>query len=352
MAFEIEYIPVGDGEKSGDAIILRFGNLTGPREEQTIIVIDAGFEVSGEEVVKHINHYYGTDIIDLVISTHPDMDHIAGLCVVLEKLTVNALLMHKPWEHAEFIKNAFTRGDITTAGLHKRIEKSLQHASDLETIATKKGIPIIEPFQGLTGFTGTLHVLGPSKEYYEDLLPHFRDMPDALEALERLFAPVKEVAQEVVKWVEDHIGIDLIDDDEDKTSPENNTSTIILFTIDGHKLLLTGDAGKTALLKAIDYAASQGISLTDLNFLDVPHHGSKRNLSTKVLNKIHAPTAFISASKDSPKHPAKKITNALKKKGISVYVNRNGTLRHHKYAPNRPGWTNAQEEVFHERVED
>lgn len=34
MGYEIDFIPVGNGEKSGDAIVLRFGNLlTGRRED-------------------------------------------------------------------------------------------------------------------------------------------------------------------------------------------------------------------------------------------------------------------------------------------------------------------------------
>lgn len=47
----------------------------------------------------------------------------------------------------------------------------------------------------------------------------------------------------------------------------------------------------------------------------------KRNLSSKVLSKIKASTAFISAAKNSPKHPAKKVTNALKKHGTKVLLN-------------------------------
>ncbi|MBA7494888.1 hypothetical protein ES702_05466 [subsurface metagenome] len=42
MAYEIDYIPVGEDEKSGDSILLRFGNLSGSREEQTVIVVDGG----------------------------------------------------------------------------------------------------------------------------------------------------------------------------------------------------------------------------------------------------------------------------------------------------------------------
>lgn len=115
-----------------------------------------------------------------------------------------------------------------------------------------------------------------------------------------------------------------MDDDNNPTSTENNISTIVLFTIEGYKLLFTGDAGKTGLYHAVTYAESLGIPLTDPNFLDVPNHGSKHNLSSKVLSKLKVRTAFISASPNDPKHPPKRVTNALKKHQHTVYVNRSG----------------------------
>lgn len=186
MAYEIDYIPVGDGEKCGDAISLRFGNLLGPREEQIVIVIDGGFQESGEKLVQHIEKYYGTNVIDLVVLTHSDKDHAEGLSVVLEKCKVGYLFMHKPWEHALAIKNLFKDGRITASGLEQKLEKSLQNASDLEAIASKKGIQIIEPFQGKSGFSGALHILGPSQEYYEKLLPLFRSTPTPVDSLAKL----------------------------------------------------------------------------------------------------------------------------------------------------------------------
>jgi beta-lactamase superfamily II metal-dependent hydrolase len=352
MAYEIDYIPVGDGEKGGDAIVLRFGNLTGPREQQSIIVIDGGTKESGELLVKHIQEVYKANDVDIVISTHPDQDHASGLSVVLENLKVGSLLMHKPWEHAEEIKNFFKDGRITASGLEDRIEKSLQNASDLESIAKAKNIPIYEPFQGMN-LDDIVYVLGPSKEYYENLLPHLKDMPIPKASL-GIFAPIIKTAEKAVRWIEDNMGIDLLDDDDDTTSASNNTSTIILLNLDGHKLLFTGDAGKTALLNAIAYAEAlpAPIQLSDLNFLDVPHHGSKRNINSKILKKIKAPVAFISAPKDSDKHPAKKVTNALKKHGTTVCVTRGVQLLHHNQG-NARGWnTPAQTEPFHPRVEE
>lgn len=39
MGFEIDFLPVGEEGKSGDAIALRFGNLFGQRSEQMVVVI-------------------------------------------------------------------------------------------------------------------------------------------------------------------------------------------------------------------------------------------------------------------------------------------------------------------------
>ena len=351
MAYEIDYIPVGEGERGGSAIAVRFGVLDGPNKRQNVIVIDGGTKESGDSLVTHINTFYGTNDVDIVISTHPDQDHASGLCVVLEKMKVGALLMHRPWEHGEEIKHLFKSGRITASGLEEKLEKSLQNASDLESLAKKKGIPIYEPFQGMN-LNNIVHVLGPSKDYYEMLLPHFKDMPTPKAGLS-IFAPVIKMAEEAVNWIQDHTGIDLLQDDEDSTSASNNTSTIILFNLDGHKLLFTGDAGKTALLNAISYAEGllEPISLADLRLLDVPHHGSKRNISSKILKNIKATTAFISAPKDSDKHPARKVTNALQKYGASVYVTRGSALLHHNQG-NIRGWGNATAETFYSVVQE
>jgi beta-lactamase superfamily II metal-dependent hydrolase len=89
-----------------------------------------------------------------------------------------------------------------------------------------------------------------------------------------------------------------------------------------------------------------------MDFLDVPHHGSKRNLNSKILKRINAAIAFISAPPEGDKHPAKKVTNALKKHGAKVYVNRINTVRHQYNAPERSGWVAAAEEPFHDVVEE
>lgn len=350
--FEIDYLPICKGEKCGDAILLRYGDLlSGDPSKQTIILIDGGFPDTGNEIINHLDKYYNNKRnINFVISTHPDEDHSAGLSVVLQYCHVNYLLMHKPWDHAKDIKDFFKSKNITVSGLEDRIEKSLQNVSDLEDIAIKKNITIIEPFEMLNFLPETLHILGPSKEYYENLLLNFKATPTPKEAYE---SPLySALLNKFSKTVDDNYLKDLLNDDNDTNTPENKTSTIILIIINGEKFLFTGDAGKESLFNAIRFANNSGISLTDLNFLDVPHHGSKRNLCSSILKYIKSDTAFISAPKDDTDHPSKKVTNALIKKNIKAYINREKIICHAKDNIPRPGWIPLKEEPFYPKVEE
>ncbi|HDY88298.1 MAG TPA: MBL fold metallo-hydrolase, partial [bacterium] len=123
MGYDIDFLSVGDGEKCGDAIALRFGNLYGDREEQTVIVIDGGFRKSGEALVKHIKEYYNTTKINLVVSTHPDSDHISGLHIVLEEMDVDCLWMHQPWNHTDDISKLFVDGRVTDNSVREKLQK-------------------------------------------------------------------------------------------------------------------------------------------------------------------------------------------------------------------------------------
>jgi len=360
MGFEIDFLPVGDGEKGGDTIALRYGKLDGSRSEQVLIVIDGGTKESGEDLVKHIIKYYKTEHVDKVISTHPDADHSSGLTVILEKLKVDCLWMHRPWEHAQVIKDAFKNGRITGKGLKESIKKSLENAYELETIAKRKEIPIFEPFSDLSKKDDQLIILGPSEEFYEDLLPNFRETPEPKEAVswpEKLVILVKEV----VKWIAETWGMEtLTDPEEGETSAENNSSTILLLPLNEKKFLFTSDAGTEALNNAINKAESLGIDLREVGFFQIPHHGSKHNVGPTILNHIigeklqeqkHLKTAFVSAPKDGdPKHPSRKVINALKRRGAEAYTTKGIPICHRSPdAPDR-GWHKAEPLPFYEQV--
>ena len=357
MGYEVDIIGVGQESKSGDAIAIRWGNLFGSRSEQTVVIIDGGFRETGEDVVEHIKKYYRTDSINAVISTHPDQDHINGLAVVLDEFVVGQLWIHKPWEHNYGLASKFADGRVPDFSLGERLRKSLDSASDLGSKAQKKGIHIVEPFSGLSLYgTGELQVLGPSLEYYESLIPEFDGMPAARDPLKSLLAaftgPVARTIRAFIStWGRDEL------DDEDTTSAKNNTSVVTQLTVDGHRLLFTGDAGVTALSHAADQISFYSLG-TALRFIQIPHHGSRRNVGPTVLNRLigkpvsqgqsrHIVAIASTAKNGEPKHPRKAVINAFKHRGTKVLATRGNAIRHFYAAPARPGWTAVDPEPYH-----
>ena len=367
--YEIDFLAVGDESKSGDAIALRFGNLYGERKEQAVIVIDGGFKDDGQKVIDHIKKYYdGTDTVDIVMATHPHEDHTAGLETVLKEMNVKEFWMHRPWDqtHTNNISGWFVDGRVTDRSVREALRKSLDTARELERIAENNGIPIVEPFAGTYkdfGF-GRIDIAGPGKEYYESLLPGFAATPESKGTLATLLAGVTERVGEVVSKVFENWDKETLDDG-GETSAENNSGAIALLRVEGKHLLFTGDVGIPALTNAADLLESCGITHEMYSFMQVSHHGSKRCVGPTILNRLVGPklpqeqkdtrkmTALCScAVNGAPKHPAKKVTNAFKRRGAPVYATQGSGWLSHNNAPNREGWNSGSPLPFYDEVEE
>lgn len=364
MGYEIDYLAVGEGEKSSDAICLRYGNLFGTRAEQTVITIDGGTLESGDTLVELLKTHYGTDVVDIAILSHPDTDHASGMRQIVENLTVKQVVMHLPWNHSADVKELLDDARVTTNSIREKAKRNLSAAREIEQLAKEKNIPIIEPFAGVGNNSG-VKVLGPTEEFYQEMLAGFKFMPGVEEkaAVQSLAEMLKAIGKEVVKWISENWFTETLQEpDPDATSSENNSSVILLIEVDSKKLLFTGDAGVPALEAAANYADANGISLAGIKFFDVPHHGSRRNLGPRILNRLFGGirtqdakdwTAFVSAAKDgAPKHPHKKVTNALRRRGAFVSVTAGRNIRYPYQAPERSGYSPLEPLPFYGQVED
>ncbi|OIJ63170.1 ComEC/Rec2 family competence protein [Streptomyces mangrovisoli] len=360
MGHEIDFLPVGEESKGGDAIALRFGNLRGRREEQTVMVVDGGYTDCGDALVEHIKKHYGTDRIDIVVSTHTDQDHICGLKTVLEKMSVGQLLMHLPWDHSEAMERARTSA-YWRGRLNDPARRMLEAAMELEAVARRRGVEIVEPFAGVGSKDGVFNVLGPTAAYYEQLLSDLLGRTAASSAqlaYEALVRKMLEAAKKLVpeSWLAESLR------DDGTTTPANNASVVSLLETDGMKMLLTGDAGIPALTHVADALEDIGFAPGDLDLVQVPHHGSRRNVGPTILDRLLGPMengvtrgiACVSAPRKNPdhRHPAKKVTNAFLRRGYPVYATQGATLTRRHDAPNRAGYGPAQSLPFHHMVED
>jgi len=360
LSYEVDVLAVGENSKSGDAIALRYGDFS-DRGRHKVVVIDGGFADNGEQIVKLIRNTYGTNFIDLVISTHPDSDHTAGLSVVLEELEVGTLWMHQPWNHGKAVAE-LRQERFSHQRFYDQLQKSIASASDLEDIAAKKGIPIVEPFDGLQSPDERLFVLGPTQTYYAELVAGFEDPS---KDLSRTFADLfKATFGKAVEKIQDLWGGEQLQEPEEgATRPQNNSSVVLYAQLDDDVFLFTGDAGRPALDRAVTVQRADFIR-PRLKYLQLPHHGSKRNIGPSAMDRILGPrlpkgsmtgkTAFISAAKDGePKHPSKRVVNAALRRGALVIATQGTSHWYHSAdISQRPGYGPLSPLSFTENFED
>jgi len=343
---QVVFLPIGE-KSCGDAIALRFGDLDSkdPNKIWTVL-IDGGYTGDWEKVYKLMKDNFKTGFIDLVVSTHPDQDHINGLVGVLQNIPVGKLWMHQPWEHSGDYLVARKDG-FTSKRMTEWLQKSLQGANNLAVAAEAAKVQVEEPFAGKQLITpyGTLTVLSPSQEYYEELLPQILDKSAAkvqasalTTGYESLLGILSRGVDKVKAKIEESHHIETLTDN-GETTPANNSSTVLLFeTSDGTKRwLFTGDAGIQGLENAHTEHTIRGGGA--IHFMQVPHHGSKQNVGPSILDKWlgmrtlqpgeKRGTAYVSAGENCEKdgHPKKIALNAFTRRGYEVFETRGGGIK-------------------------
>lgn len=345
--FEIDFLDV-ESDKSGDAIAVRYevGGQT------SIHAVDGGFQDTGDSLVAHIRKYYGAPKrIDHVVATHPDGDHVGGLRKVLEEFEVGALWMLRPWLYAGEIIGRFENFS-SVDNLKKRLKEIYPNIAALEEIANAKNIPIYEPFQGAS--IGAFRVMAPTKKRYLDLVVASEKTPEAAAEAQKsagqvIAALLEKAAAKIVALVKAAWGAEAFSPDD--TSAENEMSVVQYALLCGKRVLLTGDTGRAGLAEAADYAPNAALVLPGIDRFQVPHHGSRRNVSTEVLDRWLGPrleekpakgkeafSALISSAKKDEEHPRKAVVRAMIHRGASVATTEGKTVRTQVNAPAREGW--------------
>lgn len=281
MNCEIEFLPVGDGSKPGDAIVVRYGEVDAYR----LMVVDGGNIDSGKLVVEHIRKQFGKDsIISHAVLTHPDADHASGLREILSELPVTNLWLHIPWLSASAARPYFANKNWTDDGLAQALFKEYDLIADHLKLASELKIRICQPFAGMT--IGPFRVLSPFQDVYPLFLAQFDRTPEADQAAIEaagfwigkdpsfLARVLEKAVAKVQKWAKESWDKELLKDG-GVTSASNETSVVLYgdFGI-GRRVLLTGDAGIWGLTMAASHAERNDLPLKDFMFVQVPHHGS------------------------------------------------------------------------------
>lgn len=227
---------------------------------KTQILIDGG---PSSDVLncleKHIPYWDST--IELIILSHPQADHFRGLIDVFE---------------AYEVENFVTSG-LDSSSNEWGVLKSTLGGTQTNIVFAKEGMSIRV---GLI----YLDILHPSEGF---------------------------IATNSIKSGDSVLGIYTSKDD------PNDFSVVAILRLENFEVLLTGDID----LKISDQIA--GILLEkrmeDIEYIKVPHHGSKNGLSENLLKTINPGVAVISSSKNnSYGHPHKEILELLKAEKVRI----------------------------------
>ena len=343
--------------ENADAIIVHVKKIL-IHEHNWIILIDGGKnDDDSNSIIKHLQTYTFKEAqkqkIDLIISTHPDRDHIGGLFKIVKffgRENIGKIWIHDPTNHWKFYHNLIDKANrrIKNSTLltlldhqfdsesYELVVKGLIDGMDLINLIKEQRIRVEEPFKGLE-FYDFLRILGPSQEFYESLVTE-DTMEQFLNGLS-IDAKVYGDKEKFDDVLEDMANPCPVVDENNETSSLNNSSVVFEINISGKRYLFTGDAGVQAF---------ENIGLENLEkiyWLKVPHHGSRRNLTSGIIEAMQPQKSYVSA-KGTKRHPRKALVNCLAKHGSYVYSThrKETTLRYFTpdVMPDRHGWEKAE----------
>ena len=265
----IKFLKAGNG----DCILLQGGGHN--------VIIDSGAECEElQNIVKEIIAL--RESINLLIISHYDSDHIKAICNIFSKLP--------PLDRKELVKCVWF--NATQAGF-KENEKDLSanDAVELGHLLLEADIPwVSELKQGM--------VLNVSDECQMEVIDG--GVVFEQKSIGGLLSNVKSDWETSFDELEK-----FIDDDAQDSSKTNAQSAIIVSHINGKHILLPGDAIPSKLSDALDYYRNGKIAKFDL--VKLPHHGSYKNITQAILEKMECSDYMITTDGTQFYHPNKKM---------------------------------------------
>lgn len=297
--------------KYGDSLLLHYGSAEEPR----LAVIDGGppgvyndaLKPRLEEIRKKRKLKDTTPLdIDLMMVSHIDQDHIAGILQLVRKIKdLRDSQQPVPWKIKRFWHNSFDdildNDDVSVAspasvmspasigGLlgHKGslILASVGEGRELRKLLDALNLDGNQPFGGLVR-TGVgevvlgnlkLTVVAPSEENLRALQEEWN------KKIKPILKKEDEAGRaEIAAYVD--------------SSVANLSSIVVLAEADGKRILLTGDGRGDHTLEGLEQAGLlDDEGRIEVDILKMPHHGSIRNIDKDYFETIHARHYVISA---------------------------------------------------------
>jgi hypothetical protein len=319
--FQISMLPAA----YGDCLWIEYGSAN----DRHHVLIDGGPEYAYPDLAARIPD--GGIRFELLVITHVDRDHIGGVLKLLTHLPEGVEfgdIWFNAWEHLPNDLLGPAQGEmvsavITTRGLSWNEAfggetKPVQVADD----GKPRELPALEGGLKLT-------LLSPTRGDLARLRPKWKQevekagiepgvTEDALRELrEREHVPPDLLGDEGPPDPKEDVKKSFVSD----TSEANGSSIVLLAEFDEKKILLTGDAYPSLVLRGLSRLTEGRLEVDALKF---SHHGSKKNTDTTLIEALKCPRYLVSTNGAMYGHPNHApLSRAIVKggRGSTLYFN-------------------------------
>lgn len=239
----------------GDASLIIYKNVQ--------ILVDAGQPNSGVEECLGNHIPFWDRRIELVVITHPQLDHFGGFIDIFKSYTIDTIVLSS-------------------------LDSSTKEYQVLKKSITASQVRIINPENNTRLGYGLMYldVVWPTEKYMREH-SRMKDRPSS----------------------ESLVGI------RETTGDLNNFSIVLIVRLASFEALFTGDVGPEVIPELL---ATR--KFNDVEYIKIPHHGSRNGLTNELLEKTHPKIATISSGKgNSFGHPHKEVLEMLNQAGVQVF---------------------------------
>lgn len=289
--------------KDADAIIIAY--KSNAFAKWFLALIDAGNVTDSQKIKDFLNRTYSCCTIDLAVCTHPDSDHKGGFFGLMEddEVAIKEFWFKDPYaaiNDDEFARMRKRENKIDVC--RKVYNHPTDNSKNLIDLALSKCERVYNVRQGCKHNNIPITVLGPSEDYFKEaalgMVQDFSELNTTPNL--RPYDENAEVTEDSARSVIN---------DEKEESYTNMASIVVLFKpTENFKILLTGDASCSCLYDIYNTFSGE----TTNCILKVPHHGSRRNMNTDLIDALNPSCAIISAA-GNEKHPNNNLVYYLSK---------------------------------------
>ena len=301
--FKVHYLDVGQGNST-------FVELP----DGKTLLIDGGNTAYGETIADYLMER-DVEVIDFLIATHADSDHIGGLNYLFDKFEI--VNIYRPFQIAGTGSSASTFVpyiDEDLSETYENLVESTNNRSKVSRVTSSVYLEFITNIYNETYTANDMRVLRNVTVFYDGLVISGENY-----SIE-FFAPfIRESNSDLINatrtngFATDGYGV----------NDSNGASAIFLLTCFDETFLFTGDAPWTNSSGEGDFEEIDFVNsltevdiekLEDVSVYLVGHHGSSYSSSEAMLDIINPRFAVISVGKDnSYGHPSSEVIFRLNK---------------------------------------